>query len=356
MKRALTKEDIEPAVLGGAILGGGGGGSIAEGMREANLAMDAGTPHLWSIDELPSETLSVTVALVGAPSSPDAHVRAGHALNALGRIRVEEPRITALNTNENGAQTTVNGWLQSAVTGLPVLDFACNGRAHPTGLMGAMGLHRQSEFRSLQAFAGGDAWHLVQGFVCGKLDRTANLVRHASIEAGGLVAVARNPVSLSYAVKNGAPGAISQAIAVGHALLDGGVPAVAGLLSGTIAHQGDVIDYRCERRDGLDVGHVTLSAGATLRFINEFMTFDRDGLRMASFPDLIMTFDDAGYPVVSADIVSGQTLTVLTVPRRSLLLSSTMSMQDLFEPLNSILGSSTSSRTSGVLLADGDPI
>ncbi|MFS8046458.1 DUF917 family protein [Rhizobium sp. BR 314] len=345
MKRTLTLDDIEPAVLGGAILGGGGGGSIDEGLRSARLALEAGTPQLWSPGEISAETLCVTVALVGAPSSPRAHVRAAHMLRALTQIRQVEPRIAAINTNENGAETTVNGWLQSALTGLPVLDLACNGRAHPTGLMGALGLHRMEGYRSQQAYAGGDSEHFVEGLLSGTLERAANIVRGASVEAGGLVAVARNPVPLSLAIDNGAPGAISQAIGVGRALLDGGVEAVVRHMEGEIALEGEVIDYQCERRDGLDIGHATISTKAKLRFINEFMTFDIDGHRIASFPDLIMTFDEEGRPVVSARITKGQRLTVIAVPRAKLLLSSTMAMPELFEPLDRILAASPGERS-----------
>lgn len=337
MKRNLTLDDIEPAVLGGAILGGGGGGLINEGLRSARLALEAGTPQLWSPEELSPETLSVTVALVGAPSSPQAYVRATHMLQALTQIRQTEPRIAAINTNENGAETTVNGWLQSALTGLPLLDLACNGRAHPTGLMGALGLHRVEGYRSRQAFAGGDSTHFVEGLLSGRLEEVANTVRYASVEAGGLLAVARNPAPLSLAVANGAPGAISQAIGIGRALLDGGIRAVVRHMDGNIALQGEVAGYQCQRRDGLDIGHVTFSSNAKLRFINEFMTFDVDGQRRASFPDLIMTFDEEGRPIVSAKITKGQRLTVITVPRGKLLLSSTMAMPELFEPLNRIL-------------------
>ncbi|MDK3075364.1 hypothetical protein QO034_19985, partial [Sedimentitalea sp. JM2-8] len=56
-------------------------------------------------------------------------------------------RLAAINTNENGAQTTVNGWFHSALSGLPVLDLACNGRAHPSSLMGSLGLHLEGEYR-----------------------------------------------------------------------------------------------------------------------------------------------------------------------------------------------------------------
>lgn len=65
-----------------------------------------------SIDALAPDFLTVTVALVGAPSAPDAYVDADHFTQTLELIRDAVPGIAAINTNENGAQTSVNGWLQ----------------------------------------------------------------------------------------------------------------------------------------------------------------------------------------------------------------------------------------------------
>lgn len=70
MKRDLTVDDIQAAVLGGAILGGGGGGFVDAGLQEAQLALQVGTPQLWSVDEFDPQDMTATVALVGAPAAP----------------------------------------------------------------------------------------------------------------------------------------------------------------------------------------------------------------------------------------------------------------------------------------------
>src|SRR5262245_49199246 len=144
MKRKLTIDDVKAAVLGGAILGGGGGGILEAGERAASLALEMGTPELWSVDEFRPEDLSVTVALVGAPRAPEPLVQPRHLMRSLELLQRELPpgqRLVAMHSNENGAETTVNGWIHSALCGLPVIDLACNGRAHPSSVMGALGLH-----------------------------------------------------------------------------------------------------------------------------------------------------------------------------------------------------------------------
>jgi uncharacterized protein len=341
MKRKLTATDLNAAVIGGAILGGGGGGFIEAGERAAQLALQVGTPELWSIDEFDGSALTGTVALVGAPAASDPHVQPSFLLRTLELLRRElrGRELVALQSNENGAETTVNGWFQSALTGIPVLDLACNGRAHPTSIMGALGLHTEPEYLSIQAYAGGAPQRYVEGTAMGKLEVTSAIVRRASVEAGGLVAVARNPVTLDYAVRNGAPGAISHAIEIGQMYLEGGVGAVTEGMDARVVATGAVARYVCEQQEGLDVGYVELDdkAKTTLRFVNEYMLLEQNGNRIASFPDLVMTFDDSGRPIVSARVRLGMGIQVFVAPRAKLLLSRTMSMPELYRPLEAFL-------------------
>jgi DUF917 family protein len=91
MKRTLTPDDIEAAVYGGAILGGGGGGFIEPGLRTARLALQVGSPQLWSVDEFDEDVLSATVALVGAPAAPNALVQPAHLIRALDLLQSQLP-------------------------------------------------------------------------------------------------------------------------------------------------------------------------------------------------------------------------------------------------------------------------
>ncbi|MEV0847545.1 DUF917 family protein [Streptomyces sp. NPDC049954] len=341
MKRQLTHDDIRAAVYGGAVLGGGGGGFVERGLRTAELALQVGTPELWTADEFAPEDLTATVALVGAPAAPDPQVLPTHLLRALELLRRDLPRpLVALHTNENGAETTVNGWFHSAMTGLPVIDLACNGRAHPSSVMGAMGLHQEADYRSYQGYAGGKPHAYVEGSVSGRLEATSNVVRRASVEANGWVGVARNPVEVGYAVKNGAPGAIGFAIELGHRFLADGPVGAAQQLGGEITTTGTVREYRCEQREGLDVGVAVLddAAGTTLHFVNEYMALDLASGRRAAFPDLITTFDAAGQPLASADVEVGRRISVLVAPAANLLLSTTMYQPEVYAPVEDLLG------------------
>lgn len=346
---AITKLDesmVEYAVYGGAVLGGGGGGHIEEGLQIGRLAFEIGQPELLNINELDDEDLLVTVSLVGAPGAKDKFLKPIHYAKALELLKHKLHRpIKAIHTNENGAGTTVNGWFQSAITGIPLVDFACNGRAHPTGAMGSLNLSEVDGYVSHQTAIGGQGSQYVEMNISGSLEMAATMVRKASVEAGGLVAVARNPVTAAYARANGAAGAITQAIEIGEALLsyqgEAAIDAVVTKLGGKVVTAGTVTDFNLVTSGGFDVGTVWLDGAYELTFWNEYMTLEQDGQRLGTFPDLIMTLDaKTARPVVTAAVEKGQQLVVISVPKEKLLLSSTMRNAKLMKPIEEIINKS----------------
>lgn len=334
---------VEYAVYGGAVLGGGGGGWIEEGLKIGRLALEVGQIELTPIDKFAEDDLFVTVSMVGAPAAKDQFVMPIHYAKALDMLAQKIGRpIQALHTNENGAGTTINGWFQSAITGIPLVDFACNGRAHPTGAMGSMNLSELDGYVSHQAGVGGKDANYVEMSISGSLERSASMIRKASVEAGGLVAVARNPVTAGYARMNGAPGAISQAIQVGEALLsqsgEAAIEAVVSKLGGQVVTMGTVTDFELKTTGGFDVGTVWIDGKYEMTFWNEYMTLEKNGERLSTFPDLIMTLDaKTAKPIVTAAIEKGQQVAVITVPKQQLLLSTTMYNKNLLKPVEEIV-------------------
>lgn len=340
--RVLTPADASAAVTGGAILGGGGGGHISKGAELAEAALRTGEVRMLTVGELPPDALVAICAGVGAPGAVEAELADADFAASLRHLNAELARrgggtISALATNENGAMGTVNGWLQAASTGLPLLDCPCNGRAHPTAVMGSLGLHRDPTYTSLAGFAGGPGLLRSEGVVAGSLETTSRAMRALSVISGGMIAVTRNPVRADFLAERGAPGAIAQAIAVGNAHAEGGVEAVARLLGGRILGQGTAVNLAIDQKAGFDVGHLEVG-GTRLTFVNEYMRATADGVELAHFPDLLMTFDaGSGEPVVSARLAEGQDLILLAAPRASLMLSATMDMPELMEPIAALL-------------------
>jgi DUF917 family protein len=253
---------------------------------------------------------------------------------------------TGLITNENGGLATLNGWFQSAVMELPVVDAPCNGRAHPTGLMGAMGLNDVTDYVSRQAAVGGnpDTGRRVRLYVEGSLASASRLVRQSAVEAGGLVAVARNPAMVAYVRDNAAPGALQQAIEVGQALLGADSPleaaeAVCAVLDGEVVCRAGVTGLTLHTEGGFDVGQVELQGGYELAFWYEYMTLEQHGQRMATFPDLITTLSAIEIrPMSSAELRKGQDVLVVRVPRQHLRLGGGMRQPELFHVAEQAVG------------------
>lgn len=348
----LTAAHVEAAVLGGAVLGGGGGGWIPDGMTRGHLAVALGSPELVSIDDLPDDAVVITVSAVGAPSPAERFVRPIDFIRA-AQLLVDRAgvRLGGIMANENGAGATINGWLQAAALGVPVVDAPCNGRAHPTGLMGAMGLHRVAGYVSHQVGVGGNqaAGRYLEVYSVGAVEQAAFLMRTASIQAGGMVAVARDPVPVHYVREHAAPGAITQAIQVGEEMLAArahkvaeAVRAAAETLRGEVLDTGAVESVRLEVVGGYDVGTVWVRGKRgrhELTFWNEYMTLDSDGERRATFPDLIATLKaEDGTPIASAEIAQGMRTAILLVPRGRLILGAGMRDPDLFRDIERAVG------------------
>jgi DUF917 family protein len=382
----VNKGTIEAAVLGGAVLGGGGGGWIEEGRELAGVAVKRGFREILPIEDVSEDALLLTVSAVGAPSAgstalkPDDYVRAVELFLEKTGIKVG-----GLISSEIGGLGVVNGWVQSAFLNIPVVDAPCNGRAHPLGLMGSLGLHREKEYVSFQAAVGGNKakGNRIEDFFKGSVQEVSKLVREASIKAGGMVAVARNPVPAHYVKKNGAPGAIRMALRLGKIMLEARrtlksekmpeikeeqerkrilerrkmpesknmqeskkmkesrkmledekhrsaefIKAIVTHLGGNFQIKTSVEKLSLRREGGLDIGKLLLREQKRhyeLTFWNEYMTLEADGRRIATFPDLIMTFDsEAASPLISAEIKENCEVFVIAVPSYKLILGAGM--------------------------------
>lgn len=346
----LNSEMIEPLVIGGSILGGGGGGAIAEGLKLGKLAFDVGIPKIININDLNEDDLVVTVSAVGAPAAKNQFVLPMDYVEAIkltGGMTNKLPK--ALITNENGGLATINGFFQSAITGIPILDVSCNGRAHPTGVMGSMSLNTVSDYISIQAAVGGEPGteYRISQVLKGNIDSTSKLVRQMSVLAGGFVAVARNPVTKKYLQTNGAINAISHAYEVGMA--HGSVKnpmekieKVAEVLNGNVIAEGIVKDLKFQTTDGFDLGNVVINnkkEDFELTIWNEYITCENsDGKRISTFPDLIMTFDsDTGMPVTTAELEIGRRLIVIHSDKKNIKLGSGMLLKSNYKAIEDVL-------------------
>lgn len=320
--RELTTKDARYAVLGGGVLACGGGGWKHHGELMGSLATQLNRPILAHPDELPADTWVATVTAIGAPAAKNWEIRPVDYVHALQELmRVTDVPITAVMTAQNGYSTTVNGWIQSAVLGVTVLDTAGDVRAHPTGKLGGLGLAERADYESVQVVSGGNR-DLHGHFVSvnrGNLNTVDDVLRDISVRTGGFIASARNPVELDWVKNNGAHGSISLALDLGRNMAiaadrggDAVVEAVAETLTATIVDQGPlVLQTPTETRGGWDRG--TLHVGDhAVTYLNEYMAVDNADGRVATYPDTIVIIDKAtGEALAVKDAAAGMNVALL---------------------------------------------
>ena len=89
---------------------------------------------------------------------------------------------------------------------------------------------------------------------------------------------------------------------------------------------------------GFDHGAIGVE-GCVARFLNEYMTVDRDGERLATYPDVIATLSaEDGRPVSIATLAAGQEVALLVVDRSRIPLSSSTRDRYALEEVEAIMG------------------
>ncbi|NJO05085.1 MAG: DUF917 family protein, partial [Chloroflexaceae bacterium] len=138
MRRVLDESDVQAACVGGGVFAAGGGGWLDHGLQNGGVAVRLGRPTLVSIDEVPADGIIVTVSAIGAPAAPTWEMFPRDYIRAFELLMNElDAPVVGVMTAQNGYSTSINGWLQSAMFGIPVIDAAGDVRAHPTIRMGS---------------------------------------------------------------------------------------------------------------------------------------------------------------------------------------------------------------------------
>jgi len=330
--RRLTLQDGEDACLGGGVFACGGGGWYEHGLKNARVALGLGRIQLVEASELPTDGLVVTASAIGAPASNDFEMWPRDYIKAFELVRDAAEadtgqKVVALMVAQNGYSSTVNAWMPAASFGLPVLDAAGDVRAHPTIKLGAMGYAAEAQLTTIQAVVGGkrDEGAYLEVIAKGSLFKTSNILRLASVQAGGFIASARLPLPVSLVAARAALGSVSRAIDLGRAMREasgaGGRDVIDAILTetrGFLLGTGRVVQRSLDTHGGFDHGFYRVDSDQgilELTLLNEFLTADRKGVRVNTFPDTLSVLDaGTGLPLKSKDIYPGREVSVLHVP------------------------------------------
>lgn len=357
MSIVLTKGDAEKILSGSLFLGCGGGGDDTVGKSIIEKAVPKGV-ELVSLDEVPQEGLFLTISPVGSPASTESHCDDDtyeRIITLFKQKQKEDPRVpqgevVGLLPCEIGALSSFCPMMTASLCGIPVVDAACDGRAHPFGSMGSLGLEKRGGV-VVQVCAGGkrEKNYYVEVSVIASVDAAANIIRTSAANAGGMVAVARNPIDYAWMKKTAAPGAYSFARRIGESFAQEGsaaqkLQAVCGTIGGQIVAEGVVGDILIETKNALDYGRFTITTDAgevyAMTFCNEYMSMDGpDGERKFTFPDFMATCTaEDGKPVSTAKLKKGDRVFLLGSSRHNMLLGQGLRYRAPYLRLEDALG------------------
>lgn len=309
--KELGKKDLEHIVIGAGLLGGGGGGSIAEGMKLIERVMEfSRAVELVSVDEISDDDWGAVIAGMGSPKASLTRVRKyspGYALELLeDACRFKSSYVIPF---ELGAGNSLNPMLAAAQRKIPIVDGDPVGRAVPelqmnTFFLGGMKL-------SPLALATEDPISAVIRTE-GPLD-AERVTRAITTELSGVAAFATLAMNGRDLKKYIIPGTTSLADRIGAAIQearDQGRDAAGTVVEkydGYLLGKGKITSLRGETRGGFDFGIVEVEGDLplTVKFQNESMIAVRGEKLLAMVPDLICSMDWDGNPLTNADLEEG---------------------------------------------------
>ena len=310
-RRTLGPADLEAAILGGLLLSSGGSG-MASSARHRKLGEDAlerGRVALVALEEFADDEDILVSTAVGAPGAAGAKTEPQDAVDAANAL------ITASGAVINGVMPGhvpgMYAWTIAAALNIPLADAATNGRAHPTQKMGGMGLASNPDYMVWQAASAAGLRALVHG----NMIKSSNVMRSAAVQNGGLMNAVRGPFNAGFVRKHGAPRSITFSLELGDALLKGKLQGAVDYLKGSVLVEGTVAENDVAYRDGFDVGRIKVG-DVTLGVYNEYMTADRAGKRVATFPDFLGSVDpQSGEPLAISELKPGRRVAIVYASR-----------------------------------------
>ncbi|WP_433744731.1 DUF917 domain-containing protein [Amycolatopsis sp. 3B14] len=325
--REITIDHLDDIARGAAILGTGGGGDPYIGRLLASSAVrDHGPVELVPLDEVGDDAVVLPVAMMGAPTVmveklPSAE-QVGLAARTLATYLGKE--LTHIACAEAGGVNSLIPVVAAAQLGLPLVDADGMGRAFPELQMVLPTLYGIRATPMSIADEKGNR---------GVLDTVDNhwaerLARSATIDMGCSAMISNYAMSGAQARESLVPGTLSLCAELGSAVRQARaahadpVARVVERLGGRKLFSGKVVDVARRTVTGFARGEAKLSgmdgdAGSemVLKFQNEHLVAERDGVAQASVPDLICCLDrESGEAVTTEGLRYGQRVTVIAAP------------------------------------------
>ncbi|MEW6082924.1 MAG: DUF917 domain-containing protein [Bacillota bacterium] len=333
--RKLGISEIEDMLIGCAILGTGGGGSLEKGLQMARKAHEEGHPFtLVDLDELMDDDIVVCPYFCGSISPVDPEREARFARFP----KIDEPEpclalreieaylgkpVRAVISAELGGGNTALALVTGASMGLSIVDADPAGRSVPEIT------HSTFHICGLPVAPMGIATRFGDVVIVKEVlnhERAESIARLIAVSAGGTAGVVDTPVKAADLRGAVIPGAISFALSIGQAkrrAAEAGEDAVEAIRKageGFRLFEGRLTrDCEWEDTGGFTEGNMEMEgsgrwSGSTLKIWlrNENMISWLDGEVYVTIPDLICVLErDTGNPIMNPHAKAGMEVSVI---------------------------------------------
>lgn len=326
MSWTITAAEIPELARGAAVLGTGGGGDPYIGSLLAQQALRKhGDVTVVGLADVPDDALTLTVAMMGAPTvmveklpSLDEVIAPVRALeSSLGRP------ITHVSCAEVGGVNSTIPIAAAAALDLPLIDADGMGRAFPELQMVLPTLYgvTASPLAFSDEKGNTGVLHTVDNHW------TERIARVACVEMGCSVMIAGFPMSGAQARESLVPDSLSHCLSIGQGISQARrdktdpVATIVELVRGLEIFDGKVVDVERGTTGGFARGRARIEGGTktlTLSFQNEHLVAQTEDRVLATTPDLIMVLEhESGEPITTEALRYGQRVRVLSAPSDS---------------------------------------
>lgn len=325
--RHLDEKQIKDIAVGSAVLGTGGGGNPYLGMLGAIQAVRKyGDLQLYTLDELPDDTLAVCPFAIGAPVPFVERLSMTEeimtAFTAMSRYFGKE--IGAIIPAEIGGVNSVIPLAVGRELGLPVIDADGMGRAYPEIQLCTFTLFGHKASPLAVADEHGNVT------IIDTIDNhwVERIARPVATEMGAIAGGVGFPITVGDLKEAAITGTVTYAESIGRSIREAHdtnsdpIEAVLSSAHGFQLFQGRIVDVQRRVERGWALGEVVISgtddssdSEMIVRFQNEHLVAIRDGEVLASVPDLIAILDtERGEPITTEELRYGFRVTVIAMP------------------------------------------
>ena len=325
--RYLDEGQIKDVAVGSAVLGTGGGGNPYLGMLGAIQSIRKhGNLELYTLDELPDDTLAVSPFAIGSPVPFVERLSMTEeimvAFKAMSRYFGKE--IGAIISAEIGGVNSVIPLAVARELGLPAVDADGMGRAYPELQLCTFTLYGHSATPLAVADEHGNV------AVLETIDNfwVERLARPVAVEMGAIAGAVGFPITVGDLKEAAVLNTVTYAESIGRAIREAQeahidpVEAVLQATNGFQLFRGRIVDVQRRIEKGWALGEVVIAgvdedAGSQMvvQFQNEHLVAMRDDEVIASVPDLIAILDsERGSPITTEELRYGFRVAVIAMP------------------------------------------